>query len=177
MCGAGCRGAADLLGALPNHLKAPLVHSVRGKELMAYDDPRWMGGLGMIGTKPVYHAVQDCDLLLMVGTDYPYSNFLPAKGMVIQIDERAQVLGRRAPTVLGVTGSARPTLELLLDKVAARPTPYLGTTSPTNVPGGMRCWTSRLTSSAARTESIRRRWLARSAISRVPMRPSCSTPG
>jgi pyruvate dehydrogenase (quinone) len=120
MCGAGCRGAADLLGALSNHLKAPLVHSVRGKELMAYDDPRWMGGLGMIGTKAVYNAVQQCDLLLMVGTDYPYSNFLPAKGTVIQIDERAQVLGRRVPTVLGVTGSARPTLKLLLDKVAAK---------------------------------------------------------
>jgi pyruvate dehydrogenase (quinone) len=58
MCGAGCRGAADLLGALPNHLKAPLVHSVRGKELMAYDDPRWMGGLGIIGTKTVYNAVR-----------------------------------------------------------------------------------------------------------------------
>jgi pyruvate dehydrogenase (quinone) len=58
--------------------------------------------------------------LLMVGTDYPYSNFLPTKGSVIQIDERAQVLGRRAPTVLGVTGSARPTLTLLLDKVAAK---------------------------------------------------------
>jgi thiamine pyrophosphate-dependent acetolactate synthase large subunit-like protein len=56
----------------------------------------------------------------MVGTDYPYSNFLPAKATVIQIDERAQVLGRRAPTVLGVTGSARPTLKLLLDKVAAK---------------------------------------------------------
>jgi pyruvate dehydrogenase (quinone) len=93
MCGAGCHGAADLLGALSNHLKAPLVHSVRGKELMAYDDPRWMGGLGMIGTKAVYNAVQQCDLLLMVGTDYPYSNFLPAKGTVIQIDERAQVPG------------------------------------------------------------------------------------
>jgi thiamine pyrophosphate-dependent acetolactate synthase large subunit-like protein len=93
---------------------------VRGKELMAYDDPRWMGGLGMIGTKAVYNAVQQCDLLLMVGTDYPYSNFLPAKGKVIQIDERAQVLGRRAPTMLGITGSARPTLKLLLDKVAAK---------------------------------------------------------
>jgi pyruvate dehydrogenase (quinone) len=64
--------------------------------------------------------VQHCDLLLMVGTDYPYSNFLPEKGAAIQIDERAQVLGRRTPTVLGVTGSARPTLKLLLDKVAAR---------------------------------------------------------
>src|SRR5258708_16139501 len=101
MCGAGCRGADDLLRAMSDRLKAPLVHSVRGKELMAYDDPRWMGGLGMIGTKAVYSAVQTCELLLMVGTDYPYSNFLPAKGNVIQIDERAQVLGRRAPTALG----------------------------------------------------------------------------
>ena len=120
MCGAGCRGAAELLGELSNRLKAPLVHSVRGKELMAYDDPRWMGGLGMIGTKAVYNAVQRCDLLLMVGTDYPYSNFLPAKGTVIQIDERAQVLGRRTPTELGVAGSARPTLKLLLEKVKAK---------------------------------------------------------
>jgi pyruvate dehydrogenase (quinone) len=120
MCGAGCRGAADLLRALSDRLKAPLIHSVRGKEIMAYDDPHWMGGLGMIGTKPVYQAAQHCDLLLMVGTDYPYSNFLPGKGVVIQIDERAQVLGRRTPTVLGVTGSARPTLKLLLEKVAAK---------------------------------------------------------
>jgi pyruvate dehydrogenase (quinone) len=120
MCGAGCRGAADLLGELSNRLKAPLVHSVRGKELIAYDDPRWIGGLGMIGTKAAYHAVQRCDLLLMVGTDYPYSNFLPDKGAVIQIDERAHVLGRRAPTELGVVGSARPTLKLLLDRVAAK---------------------------------------------------------
>jgi pyruvate dehydrogenase (quinone) len=120
MCGAGCRGATAELRALSDRLKAPLVHSARGKELMAYDDPHWMGGLGMIGTKAVYNAVHHCDLLLMVGTDYPYSNFLPAKGAVIQIDERAQVLGRRAPTMLGVTGSARPTLKLLVDKVAAR---------------------------------------------------------
>src|SRR6202044_1061664 len=120
MCGAGCRNTADLLRALSDRLKAPLIHSVRGKEIMAYDDPHWMGGLGMIGTKPVYHAVQHCDLLLMVGTDYPYSNFLPEKGAAIQIDERAQVLGRRTPTVLGVTGSARPTLKLLLDKLKAK---------------------------------------------------------
>jgi pyruvate dehydrogenase (quinone) len=120
MCGAGCRGTADLLRALSDRLKAPLIHSVRGKELMAYDDPRWMGGLGMIGTKPVYNAAMHCDLLLMVGTDYPYSNFLPTSGKVVQIDVRPQALGRRAPTVLGVTGSARPTLKLLLDKVTAK---------------------------------------------------------
>ena len=120
MCGAGCRGAADVLRALSDRLKAPLIHSVKGKDIMPYDDPRWMGGIGMIGTKAVYNAVMHCELLLMVGTDYPYSNFLPSKGTVIQIDERPQVLGRRAPTALGVAGSARPTLELLLDRVAPK---------------------------------------------------------
>ena len=120
MCGHGALGTAELLRALSDKLKAPLVHSVRGKEIMAFDDPRWMGGLGMIGTKAVYHAVNDCDLLVMVGTDYPYSNFLPPKGHVIQIDERAMVLGRRTPTELGVIGSARPTLKLLLDRVAPK---------------------------------------------------------
>jgi pyruvate dehydrogenase (quinone) len=54
------------------------------------------------------------------GTDYPYSNFLPSKGTVVQVDERPQVLGRRAPTVHGVAGSARPTLKLLLDQVAPK---------------------------------------------------------
>lgn len=120
MCGHGALGTAELLRALSDKLKAPLVHTVRGKEIMPFNDPRWMGGLGMIGTKPVYHAVQDCDLLVMVGTDYPYSNFLPTKGHVIQIDERAQALGRRTPTALGVIGSARPSLAVLLGRVQAK---------------------------------------------------------
>src|ERR1700686_3624442 len=118
MCGAGCHGAADELRALSDRVKAPLIHSIKGKDIMPYDDPRWMGGIGMIGTKPVYHAVMHCDLFLMLGTDYPYSVFLPHKGSVIQVDERPEVLGRRAPTALGVVGSVRPTLKLLLGKVA-----------------------------------------------------------
>jgi thiamine pyrophosphate-dependent acetolactate synthase large subunit-like protein len=120
MCGAGCHGAAAELRALSDRLKAPLIHSVKGKDIMPYDDPHWMGGIGMIGTKAVYNAVMHCDLLLMVGTDYPYSEFLPDKGTVVQIDERAEVLGRRAPTALGVLGSARPTLALLLGRVAEK---------------------------------------------------------
>ena len=120
MCGAGCHGAADELRALSDRLKAPLIHSVKGKDLMPYDDPCWMGGIGIIGTKAAYNAVMQCDLLLMLGTDYPYSEFLPHKGSVIQIDDRAHVLGRRAPTALGVVGSVRPTLKLLLDTVAAK---------------------------------------------------------
>ena len=114
MCGAGCHGTAGELRALSDRLKAPLIHSVKGKDIMAYDDPHWMGGIGMIGAKADYHAIMHCDLLLMLGTDYPYSEFLPRKGSVIQVDERARVLGRRAPTTLGVVGSVAPTLKLLL---------------------------------------------------------------
>jgi pyruvate dehydrogenase (quinone) len=120
MCGAGCHGAAEELRALSDRLKAPLIHSVKGKDIMPYDDPHWMGGIGMIGTKAVYNAIMHCDLLLMLGTDYPYSEFLPNKGSVVQIDERAEVLGRRSPTTLGVLGSVHPTLKLLLGQVAAK---------------------------------------------------------
>ncbi len=120
MCGAGSHGAAEELRELSDHLKAPLIHSVKGKDIMPYDDPRWMGGIGMIGTKAVYDAVMHCDLLLMAGTDYPYSNFLPAKPVVVQIDDRPQALGRRAPTIFGAIGSVRPTLKLLLDRVAGK---------------------------------------------------------
>jgi pyruvate dehydrogenase (quinone) len=120
MCGGGCHGAADELRALSDHLKAPLIHSVKGKDIMPFDDPRWMGGIGMIGTSADYHAIMRCDLLLMLGTDYPFSEFLPHKGSVIQVDERANVLGRRTPTAIGVRGSVRPTVKLLLDEVAAK---------------------------------------------------------
>jgi pyruvate dehydrogenase (quinone) len=120
MCGAGCHGAADELRALSDRLKAPLIHTVKGKDIMAFDDPHWMGGIGMIGTKAVYHAVMNCDLLLMLGTDYPYSEFLPRRQVVVQFDERARVLGRRAPTALGVVGSVLPAVTLILGKVAAK---------------------------------------------------------
>jgi pyruvate dehydrogenase (quinone) len=120
MCGAGCRGAAEELRALSDRLKAPLIHSVKGKDIMPYDDPRWMGGIGMIGTKADYKAMMDCNLLLMLGSDYPYSEFLPRKAVVIQVDERARVIGRRAPTEFGVIGSVRPTVKSLLNRVKSK---------------------------------------------------------
>jgi thiamine pyrophosphate-dependent acetolactate synthase large subunit-like protein len=120
MCGAGCHGASGLLRELSDRLRAPLIHTVRGKDILPFDDPRWMGGLGMIGTRPVYRAVQHCDLLLMLGTDYPYSNFLPSHGNTVQVDERPAVFGRRTNTSFAVHGSVRPTLELLLDGLEQR---------------------------------------------------------
>src|SRR5246127_2917490 len=78
MCGNGCHGvAAD------DRLKAPLIHSVKGQDILPYDDPHWMGGIGFIGSKPVYNAVMSADLLLMVGPAYPFSIFLPNRLVVL----------------------------------------------------------------------------------------------
>ena len=66
MCGNGCHGAAAELQALSDRLKAPLIHSVKGQDIMPYDDPHWMGGIGFIGSKPVYNAVMSADLLLIL---------------------------------------------------------------------------------------------------------------
>ena len=120
MFGGGCRGAAEELRALSDRLKAPLIHTVKGKDVLPYDDPRSLGGIGMIGTKASYLAARRCDLLLMIGTDYPYSEFLPHDGKVVQIDERAEALGRRVPTAFAAQGSARPALRGLLQLVQAK---------------------------------------------------------
>src|SRR3954465_1497627 len=120
LCGAGCRGSQSELIALSDRLKAPLMHTYRAKELMPYDDPHWIGGVGLIGGRPGVDAVAEADLLLMLGTDYPYSEYLPTPGRVIQIDERAAALGRRAPVALGIVGSVRPSLRMLLERLDAR---------------------------------------------------------
>jgi len=158
MCGAGCRGAADLLGALSNHLKAPLVHSVRGKELMAYDDPRWMGGLGMIGTKAVYNAVQQCDLLLMVGNRLSLFQF-PARQRHGDPDRRT-----RPGAGAACADSARRYRFSTADiEAAARQSrgedrhQILGQGHLRTGRSGMKCSSSRLILSAARIVSIRRR--------------------
>jgi pyruvate dehydrogenase (quinone) len=120
LCGAGCRGSESGLVALSDRLKAPLMHTYRAKELLPYDDPHWIGGVGLIGGKAGVDAVVEADLLIMLGTDYPYSEFLPTHGRVIQIDERAAALGRRAPVALGIVGSVGPSLRMLLEQLPER---------------------------------------------------------
>ncbi|WP_240320874.1 thiamine pyrophosphate-binding protein [Sphingomonas crusticola] len=119
-CGNGCHGAKAELAALSDRLHAPLMHTYRGKDIMAYDYPRWIGGVGLIGGRPGVDALHNADLMLMLGTDYPYSDFLPKKGRVVQIDERAFALGRRTPIALGVVGSVRPALQMLLERLPQR---------------------------------------------------------
>lgn len=119
-CGQGCAGAGAELERLAERLNAPLMHSFRGKPILPYDHPHWIGGVGLIGSKAGVDAINEADLLLMLGTDYPYSEFLPKHGHIIQIDERPLALGRRAPVSLGIMGSVRPALTMMLEQLPAR---------------------------------------------------------
>ena len=116
LCGSGCQGAHDELLALGERLKAPMVHALRGKEHVEWDNPYDVGMTGLIGFASGYYAMRDCDVLLMLGTDFPYRQFYPeGSGVrIAQIDLRPENIGRRVPVDLGVVGDVRPTLTALL---------------------------------------------------------------
>ena len=114
MCGAGCAGVHDQVVELARKLKAPIVHALRGKEHIEYDNPFDVGMTGLIGFASGYWAMKDCDTLLLLGTDFPYRQFYPEKARILQIDIRPEALGNRAPLELGVVGTVKDTLEALL---------------------------------------------------------------
>ena len=116
LCGSGCQGAHDELLALAERLKAPMVHALRGKEHVEWDNPYDVGMTGLIGFASGYYAMRDCDVLLMLGTDFPYRQFYPeGSGVrIAQVDLRPENIGRRVPVDLGVVGDVRPTLTALL---------------------------------------------------------------
>jgi pyruvate dehydrogenase (quinone)/pyruvate oxidase len=118
--GNGARNAAAEVRALSEKLHAPIVHTYRALDLFPFDDRQVIGGLGLIGSKAGYDAVHGCDVLLMIGSDYPYSDFLPHKATVIQVDERAEAIGRRLPVAQAIVGSSRPSIAGLLTRVKAR---------------------------------------------------------
>jgi thiamine pyrophosphate-dependent acetolactate synthase large subunit-like protein len=115
--GFGARSAKEEVVALAKTLNAPIVHTYRALDLFPFDDPQVIGGLGLIGSKAGYDAVHNCDVLIMIGSDYPYTEFLPQKAQVIQIDERAFSIGRRLPVTQGIVGSSRPSVAALLARV------------------------------------------------------------
>ena len=111
--GAGCEGAHDELIAVAERLKAPIVHAMRGKEFIEYDNPYDVGMTGLLGFSSGYHAMMNCDALLMLGTDFPYQQFFPKNAKIIQVDLRGDQIGRRTPVDLGLIGSAKDTLAVL----------------------------------------------------------------
>ena len=116
LCGSGCAGARDELLAVGEKLKAPMVHAMRGKEHVEWDNPYDVGMTGLIGFSSGYYAMLDCDVLLMLGTDFPYRQFYPEgkNTRIVQIDIRPEQIGRRAGVDLGLVGGVKATLQALL---------------------------------------------------------------
>lgn len=120
LCGRGCAGAHDQVVRLAETLKAPIVHALGGKEYIEYDNPYDVGMTGQIGFSSGYHAMENCDTLLMLGTDFPYRQFYPSHAKVIQIDVRAENLGRRTRLDLGLVGDVGATLDALQPLLTAK---------------------------------------------------------
>jgi pyruvate dehydrogenase (quinone) len=115
--GAGCAGAHAELLELAGKLHAPIVHAMRGKEFIEYDNPFDVGMTGLLGFSSGYHAMMNSDLLLMIGTDFPYQSFFPKDATIVQIDIRGEQLGRRTKLDCGFVGDTKATLRALLSKL------------------------------------------------------------
>ncbi|RAV14587.1 ubiquinone-dependent pyruvate dehydrogenase [Mycolicibacterium sp. GF69] len=111
--GAGVAGAHDALVRIAGTLNAPVVHALRGKEFIEYDNPFDVGMTGLLGFASGYKAIKEADVLLMLGTDFPYQQFYPDGAKVIQVDIRGRHLGRRVPVDLGLVGTVADTLDAL----------------------------------------------------------------
>jgi len=120
LAGAGCAGAHDQLIALAGALQAPVVHAFRGKEFVEYDNPYDVGMTGLIGFSSGYRAMEHCDALLMLGTDFPYRPFLPERIPVVQVDVRGEQIGKRIPVQVPLVGTVGATIDALLPLIAAK---------------------------------------------------------
>ncbi len=118
--GNGARGAEGEISALAHKLHAPIVHTYRALDLFAFDDRQVIGGLGLIGSKAGYDAMHRSDAIVMIGSDYPYTDYLPQRSTVIQIDERAEAIGRRLPVTQAIVGSSRRSIAGLVPRIKAR---------------------------------------------------------
>ncbi|SEO02780.1 pyruvate dehydrogenase (quinone) [bacterium A37T11] len=117
LCGAGCAGAHPVLIELAEKIGSPIVHALRGKEHVQYDNPYDVGMTGLIGISSGYQALEECSVLVMLGTDFPYNEWYPPKAKIVQVDIRPERLGRRCVLQLGIAASVKETLEDLLPLV------------------------------------------------------------
>ena len=122
LCGSGCQGAHAELLELGERLKAPMVHTMRGKEHVEWDNPYDVGMTGLIGFSSGYYAMLDCDALLVLGADFPYRQFYPEgkAARVAQVDIRGEQIGRRRAVDLAVVGDVRATSRALLPLLDGR---------------------------------------------------------
>ena len=116
-CGAGCAGAHAEVVELARKLKAPIVHAFRGKEFIEYDNPYDVGMTGLVGFASGYAAMENCDSLLLLGTDFPYRAFYPEHAKIAQVDVRPEALGNRCSLHLGLLGTVKDTLQAVLPDI------------------------------------------------------------
>src|SRR6266511_3547370 len=120
-CGRGVAGAHQEVLALAERLKAPVGHALRGKEWIQHDNPYDVGMSGLLGYGACYEAMHDCDLLVLLGTDFPYVQFMPTRPKIVQVDIRRERLGSRSRLDLGIWGDVKETVRALLPRVAEKP--------------------------------------------------------
>ncbi|WP_119032047.1 ubiquinone-dependent pyruvate dehydrogenase [Gordonia rubripertincta] len=118
LAGAGVQGAHDEVVELARALQAPVVHALRGKEFIEYDNPYDVGMTGLLGFSSGYRAIEKCDTLLMLGTDFPYEQFYPSKATIIQVDIRGEQIGRRCPVDVPLVGDVGDTVRALIPLVS-----------------------------------------------------------
>ena len=116
-CGIGAAEAHDEIIQLSEKLKAPVAYSYKGKMAIQYDNPNEVGNTGLLGIPSAYHAMHECDLLVLLGTDFPYTPFMPMKNKIVQIDIKPENLGRRAKLDMGLCGDVKDTLQALIPLV------------------------------------------------------------
>jgi pyruvate dehydrogenase (quinone) len=117
--GDGCRDARDEVLQLAEKLKAPVGYSFRGKQWLEHDNPNAVGMTGLLGYGGAYKAIHDCDLLLLLGTDFPFSEFLPGDSVKkVQIDKNPKHIGRRTAVDLGLVGDVKTTVSTLLKSIS-----------------------------------------------------------
>lgn len=113
-CGIGAANASDEVVALSKKIKAPVGYSFKGKMFIQPNNPNEVGMTGLLGQPSAYHAMHHADLLILIGTDFPYKDFIPTNKKIIQIDIEGHKLGRRAKVDLGLVGNANDTIRALL---------------------------------------------------------------
>lgn len=118
--GEGAREARELILPLAEHLQAPVIYSLRARDLVPGEHHLVAGGLGLLGTRGGVSAMKNCDLLIMLGSDFPYREWIEPDGELVQIDTRAEVLGRRHPGALGIHAETTGVMKWLMENVAAR---------------------------------------------------------
>jgi pyruvate dehydrogenase (quinone) len=119
-CGLGAAEAHEEIIQLAEKLKAPVAYSYKAKMAIQYDNPYEVGLTGLLGIPSAYHSMHECELLLLLGTDFPYTPFMPVKNKIVQIDIKPESLGRRAKLDLGLCGDVKDTLQALMPMIAVK---------------------------------------------------------